>query len=158
MFYNTIKHQRRIYSSVIFNTPVNKPQTPPSTYSTHRKLLNVTANYSTEDRRRLYASLCKNQDIFKCMHSFRHEPFKDCVIYPGLFFLSLRGNCSFLVKIFRRSSKARQHLGKHLQNAEELRQWKEESFQNESINTARAEARSLLILNFGGKFILILQM
>lgn len=29
------------------------PRHPPSTYSTHRKLLNVTANYSTEDRGRL---------------------------------------------------------------------------------------------------------
>lgn len=29
----------------IFNTPVNKPHTPPSTYSVQRKLLNVTVNY-----------------------------------------------------------------------------------------------------------------
>lgn len=50
----------------------------------------ITRQKTEED----FASLCKNQDIFKCMHSFRHEPFKDCVIYPGLFFLSLRGNCS----------------------------------------------------------------
>lgn len=50
----------------------------------------ITRQKTEED----FASLCKKQDIFKCMHSFCHEPFKDCVIYPGLFFLSLRGNCS----------------------------------------------------------------
>ena len=37
----------------------------------------ITRQKTEED----FASLCKNQDIFKCMHSLCHEPFKDCVIF-----------------------------------------------------------------------------